>query len=50
MIDAMNHLARRRGADVATVRIPEPATRQVFTRTADLDKLAGAIRALAAGA
>ncbi|USX23574.1 aminotransferase class V-fold PLP-dependent enzyme [Oxalobacteraceae bacterium OTU3REALA1] len=28
MIDAINDLARRRGANVATVRIPEPGTRQ----------------------
>lgn len=33
MIDAMNDLARRRGANVATVRIPEPATRQAVIDT-----------------
>ncbi|USX29420.1 aminotransferase class V-fold PLP-dependent enzyme [Oxalobacteraceae bacterium OTU3CINTB1] len=33
MIDAMNDLARRRGANVATVRIPEPATRHVVIDT-----------------
>nr|WP_315213068.1 aminotransferase class V-fold PLP-dependent enzyme [uncultured Duganella sp.] len=35
MIDAMNDLARRRGANVATVRIPEPGTRQAVIDTYD---------------
>lgn len=33
VVDAMNDLARRRGATVATVRIPEPATRQAVLDT-----------------
>jgi selenocysteine lyase/cysteine desulfurase len=33
VIDAMNELARRRGASVATVQIPEPATRQAVIDT-----------------
>ncbi|USX17162.1 aminotransferase class V-fold PLP-dependent enzyme [Oxalobacteraceae bacterium OTU3CAMAD1] len=33
MIDAMNDLARRRGANVATVLIPEPGTRQAVIDT-----------------
>lgn len=33
MIDAMNDLARRRGAQVATVQIPEPASRQAVIDT-----------------